>query len=129
MLAAGCAIGALLLLAAALVAANASGIVRDLSNDNAQALAGKAAAEVASDIGEIQGLGRSMAQTLGAAHAAGVRDRKVLSEMIKPAASASPMILGAGSWRSRTRWTARTRPTWARLNSAPTSSASSRPTG
>ena len=56
MLAAGCAIGALLLLAAALVAANASGIVRDLSNDNAQALAGKAAAEVASDIGEIQGL-------------------------------------------------------------------------
>ena len=95
MLAAGCAIGALLLLAAALVAANASGIVRDLSNDNAQALAGKAAAEVASDIGEIQGLGRSMAQTLGAAHAAGVRDRKVLSEMIKPAASASPMILGA----------------------------------
>ena len=47
--------------------------------DNAQALAGKAAAEVASDIGEIQGLGRSMAQTLGAAHAAGVRDRKVLS--------------------------------------------------
>lgn len=129
MLAAGCAIGALLLLAAALVAANASGIVRDLSNDNAQALAGKAAAEVASDIGEIQGLGRSMAQTLGAAHAAGVRDRKVLSEMIKPAASASPMILGAGSWRSRTRWTARTRPTWAVLNSAPTSSASSRPTG
>ncbi|WP_082531959.1 MULTISPECIES: methyl-accepting chemotaxis protein [unclassified Phenylobacterium] len=95
MLAAGCAIGALLLLAAALVAANASGIVRDLSNDNAQALAGKAAAEVASDIGEIQGLGRSMADTLGAAHAAGVRDRKILSEMIKPAASASPMILGA----------------------------------
>ena len=95
MLAAGCAIGALLLLAAALVAANASGIVRDLSNENARALAGKAAAEVASDIGEIQGLGRSMAQTLGAAHAAGVRDRKVLSEMIKPAASASPMILGA----------------------------------
>ena len=95
MLAAGCAIGALLLLAAALVAANASGIVRDLSNENARALAGKAAAEVASDIGEIQGLGRSMAQTLGAAHAAGIRDRKVLSEMIKPAASASPMILGA----------------------------------
>ena len=62
MLAAGCAIGALLLLAAALVATNASGIVRDLSNDNAQALAGKAAAEVARDIGEIQGLGRSMAQ-------------------------------------------------------------------
>jgi len=96
MLAAGCAIGALLLLAAALVAANASGIVRDLSNDNAQALAGKAAAEVASDLGEIQGLGRSMAESLGAAHAAGVRDRKVLAEMIKPAASASPMILG--SW-------------------------------
>ena len=40
MLAAGCAIGALLLLAAALVATNASGMVRDLSNDNAQAWAG-----------------------------------------------------------------------------------------
>ena len=96
MLAAGCAIGALLLLAAALVAMNASGMVRSLSNQNAQALAGKAAAEVAGDLGEIQGIGKAMAQTLGAAHAAGVRDRKVLSDMIRPAASASPMILG--SW-------------------------------
>ncbi|WP_374578515.1 methyl-accepting chemotaxis protein [Phenylobacterium sp.] len=96
MLAAGCAIGALLLLAAALVAMNASGMVRNLSNQNAQALAGKAAAEVAGDLGEIQGIGKAMAQTLGAAHAAGVRDRKVLSDMIRPAASASPMILG--SW-------------------------------
>ncbi|HEY9233790.1 MULTISPECIES: methyl-accepting chemotaxis protein [Phenylobacterium] len=95
LLAAGCAIGALLLLAAALVAANASGMVRSLSNDNAEALAGKAAAEVASDIGEIQGLGRSMAGSLGAAHAAGIHDRKALAEIIKPAASASPMILGA----------------------------------
>ena len=81
MLAAGCAIGALLLLAAALVAMNASGMVRNLSNQNAQALAGKAAAEVAGDLGEIQGIGKAMAQTLGAAHAAGVRDRKVLSDM------------------------------------------------
>jgi methyl-accepting chemotaxis protein len=96
LLAAGCAIGALLLLAATLVATNASGIVRNLSNDNAQALAGKAAAEVASDLGEIQGLGRSMAGALGAAHEAGIRDRKALAQLIKPAASASPMILG--SW-------------------------------
>jgi methyl-accepting chemotaxis protein len=95
MLAAGCAIGALLLLAAALVAMNASGMVRNLSNQNAQALAGKAAAEVAGDLGEIQGVGKAMAQTLGAAHAAGVRDRKLLSDLIKPAATASPMILGA----------------------------------
>ncbi len=95
MLAAGCAIGALLLLAAALVAANASGMVRDLSNDNAQALAGQAAAEVAGDLGQIRGVAQGLADTLGAAHAAGVRDRKTLVEMIKPGATASPMILGA----------------------------------
>ncbi len=95
MIAAGCAIGALLLLAAALVAANASGMVRDLSNDNAQALAGKAAAQVATDLGQIQGMGAAMALTLGAAHENGVRDRKVLASLLKPSASASPMILGA----------------------------------
>ena len=95
MLAAGCAIGALLLLAAALVAANASGMVRDLSNANAQALAGKAAAQVASDLGQVQGIGSGMAATLGAAHEAGIRDRAVLAQMLKPSASASPMILGA----------------------------------
>ena len=66
MIAAGCAIGALLLLAAALVATNASGMVRNLSNDNAEALAGKAAAQVATDLGQIQGIGSAMALTVGA---------------------------------------------------------------
>ena len=95
MLAAGCAIGALLLLAAALVAMNASGVVRQLSNDNAQALAGKAASEVAADLGQIEGMGQSMAGAIGAAHQAGLRDRKVLADMLRPAATASPMVLGA----------------------------------
>ena len=95
MIAAGCAIGALLLLAAALVATNASGMVRNLSNDNAEALAGKAAAQVATDLGQIQGIGSAMALTVGAAHEAGVRDRVVLAQLLKPSASASPMILGA----------------------------------
>jgi methyl-accepting chemotaxis protein len=95
MLAAGCAIAVLLLVAAATVAVYASGLVRELSNDNAAAIADRAAAEVAGDLGRIQGIGQSMAASLGAAHQAGLRDRTTFTALIKPAASASPMILGA----------------------------------
>jgi len=95
MLAAGCAIGVLLLVAAALVATNASGMVRDLSNQNASALAGRAAAQVATDLGQVEGLAQSMAASIGAAHEAGVRDRKVVVQMLKPAATASSVVLGA----------------------------------
>jgi methyl-accepting chemotaxis protein len=95
MLAAGCAIGALLLLAAAAVALYASGLVRELSNDNAGALAEQAAAQVAGDLGVVRGIAQSMAASIGAAHEAGMRDRAAVSALLKPAASASPMILGA----------------------------------
>ncbi|MFN3512585.1 MAG: methyl-accepting chemotaxis protein [Phenylobacterium sp.] len=95
MVVAGCAIGALLLAAAVFVAVHASTLLRQASEENARALAGQAAAEVAGDLGQVQGLVHGLAATIGAAHEAGARDRKLVVEMLKPAATASPVVLGA----------------------------------
>ena len=97
MLTAGGAVtGVLLLCAAFAVSHNTRTVARGLSHDYAQALSDGAVANVSGKIGEASSTARSMAEMIGKAHESGVRDRTTVMAMMKPAATATPLVLG--SW-------------------------------
>ncbi len=96
MLAAGAVISFLLLTASVLVVINAGGVVRRLSDSNADALASQASSEVAAEIGRVESAGRAMALAIGSAHEAGLRDRSTFLALIRPQATVQDTVLG--SW-------------------------------
>ena len=96
LLAGGAVTGALLLFAALAVSQNTRSVARGLSHDYAEALSESAVASVSGQIAEASATARSIAETIGQAHASGIRDRSVVTAMLKPAATATPLVLG--SW-------------------------------
>ncbi|MBB4798943.1 methyl-accepting chemotaxis protein [Brevundimonas bullata] len=96
LLAGGAVTGALLLFAAFAVSQNTRTVTRELSHDYAQALGDSAVANVSGKINEASATARSMAETIGKAHESGVRDRGTVMAMLKPAAAATPLVMG--SW-------------------------------
>src|SRR4051812_31386258 len=93
---AGLAIGLLLMGAAVAVSSHTSAIVAGLTHRYADAVADDAIEEVKAQIGQVEATGRSMAGSIEAAHAQGLRDRMTVTQMLKPQAEATPMVLG--SW-------------------------------
>ena len=96
LLAGGAVTGLLLVLAAAGVSQNTRSVARDLSNDYAQALGDSAVSNVSGQIAEASATARAMAEMIGKAHETGMRDRATVVAMVKPAATATPLIMG--SW-------------------------------
>ncbi|AYG95270.1 methyl-accepting chemotaxis protein [Brevundimonas naejangsanensis] len=94
LLAGGAVTGVLLVLAAVGVSQYTRTIARDLSRDYAQALSQGAVAGVSGQIAEASASARSLAATIGQAHEAGVRDRATIVAMLKPAATATPLVMG-----------------------------------
>jgi len=94
--AAGAVVAVLLLLSAVAVSQHTRSVARDLSGDYAGALGEQAAADVEGDLGEVSSTVQAMAAAIGAAHESGVRDRATVMAMLKPAATATPIVLG--SW-------------------------------
>ena len=93
---AGLAIGLLLMGAAVAVSSHTSAIVAGLTHRYADAVADDAIEEVKSQIGQVEATARSMAGSIEASHAQGLRDRMTVTQMLKPQAEATPMVLG--SW-------------------------------
>ena len=97
LLAAGGAVtGALLILAAAAVSQNTRSVARELSHDYADALSERAVASVSGRIGAADTAARSIAEMIGTAHESGIRDRRTVMNMLKPAASGTSLV--TGSW-------------------------------
>lgn len=96
LMAGGAVTGALLLFAAFAVSQNTRTVARGLSHDYAQALSEGAVASVSGKITEASATARSLAESIGKAHEAGVRDRSTVMAMLKPGATATPLVMG--SW-------------------------------
>ncbi len=96
LLAGGAVTGLLLLLAAFAVTQNTRSVARGLSYNYAEALGDSAAANVSGKINEASATARSIAEVIGTAHEAGIRDRTAIMAMLKPAATATPLVMG--SW-------------------------------
>ncbi|WP_312780413.1 methyl-accepting chemotaxis protein [Brevundimonas sp.] len=96
LLAGGAVTGVLLLCAAFAVSQNTRSVARALSHDYAQALGDSAVANVSGQISEASATARAMANMIGEAHETGLRDRATVVAMLKPAASATPLVMG--SW-------------------------------
>ncbi|MGH7020568.1 MAG: cache domain-containing protein, partial [Brevundimonas sp.] len=96
LLAGGAVTGLLLLCAAFAVSQNTRSVARGLSHDYAQALGDSAVANVSGQITEASATTRAMAEIIGKAHESGLRDRAAILAMLKPAASATPLVMG--SW-------------------------------
>ncbi len=96
LLAGGAVTGVLLLLAAVAVSQNTRTVARDLSQDYAQALSDGAVASVDGKIAAASVAARSIAEMIGTAHESGVRDRRAIMAMLKPSATATPLVMG--SW-------------------------------
>ncbi|MBN9479523.1 MAG: methyl-accepting chemotaxis protein [Bordetella sp.] len=95
LLAGGAVTGVLLLIAAFAVSQYTHRVARNLSHDYAGALSQGAVASVDGQIAEASATARAIADTVGQAHAGGVRDRATVVAMLKPAATATPLVLGA----------------------------------
>ena len=96
LLAGGAVTGILLLIAAFAVSQYTRTVARGLSHDYAQALSQGAVASVDGQIAEASAVARAMAGAIGQAHASGIRDRAAVVAMLKPAATATPLVMG--SW-------------------------------
>ena len=96
LLAGGAVTGVLLLCAAAAVSQNTRSVARGLSHDYAQALSESAVSSVSGRIGAADTAARAIAEMIGTAHESGVRDRRTIMNMLKPAATATPLV--TGSW-------------------------------
>jgi len=96
LMAGGAVTGVLLLCAAFAVSHNTRTVARGLSHDYAQALSDGAVANVSGKIGEASSTARSMAEMIGKAHESGLRDRAAVMAMLKPGATATPLVMG--SW-------------------------------
>ena len=96
LMAGGAVTGVLLLCAAFAVSQNTRSVARDLSHDYAQALSDGAVASVSGKITEASSTARSMAEMIGKAHESGLRDRAAVMAMLKPGATATPLVMG--SW-------------------------------
>ncbi|WP_376856399.1 methyl-accepting chemotaxis protein [Brevundimonas faecalis] len=88
--------GVLLLCAAVAVSQNTRSVARGLSHDYAEALSESAVSSVNGRIGAADTAARSIAEMIGTAHESGVRDRRTIMNMLKPAATATPLV--TGSW-------------------------------
>ncbi|MET4684698.1 methyl-accepting chemotaxis protein [Brevundimonas faecalis] len=96
LLAGGAVTGVLLLCAAVAVSQNTRSVARGLSHDYAEALSESAVSSVNGRIGAADTAARSIAEMIGTAHESGVRDRRTIMNMLKPAATATPLV--TGSW-------------------------------
>jgi methyl-accepting chemotaxis protein len=96
LMAGGAVTGLLLLCAAFAVSQNTRSVARGLSHDYAQALSDGAVANVSGKITEASSTARSMAEMIGKAHESGLRDRAAVMAMLKPGATATPLVMG--SW-------------------------------
>ena len=96
LLAGGAVTGTLLLLAAGAVSQNTRSVAHGLSYDYAEALSESAVSSVSGRIGGADTAARAIAEMIGTAHESGVRDRRTIMNMLKPAATATPLV--TGSW-------------------------------
>jgi methyl-accepting chemotaxis protein len=96
LLAGGAVTGVLLLFAAVAVSQNTRSVARGLSHDYAEALSESAVSSLSGRIGGADTAARSIAEMIGSAHESGVRDRRIIMNMLKPAASSTPLV--TGSW-------------------------------
>ena len=96
LLAGGAVTGVLLLCAAVAVSQNTRSVARGLSHDYAAALSDSAVSSVSGRVGGADTAARSIADMIGTAHESGVRDRRTIMNMLKPAASSTPLV--TGSW-------------------------------
>ncbi|GAA0399524.1 methyl-accepting chemotaxis protein [Brevundimonas terrae] len=96
LMAGGAVTGVLLMGAAIAVSYNTRNVTRDLSHDYAEALSDGAVASVSGKLAEASYTARNMAEMIGKAHESGLRDRAMVMAMMKPAASATPLVMG--SW-------------------------------
>jgi methyl-accepting chemotaxis protein len=93
--AAGLAIGVLLLVAAAAVSMHTRGVVSDLNRRYADVVAAQATQEVAAELNAAAAATKSMAGMIGAAREAGVNDRASYVAMIRPEATVYGPVMGA----------------------------------
>ena len=95
-LAAGAVIGALLIVAAGLVALQSNRTIGELSGQYEAAVGEAAARQVGGELTGVQMAAISMANAIGQAHERGLRDRAAVMAMLKPNLDVSPLTMG--SW-------------------------------
>ena len=96
MLAAGLTIGVLLLIAAAVLSQRVHGVTTRLSADYAQAMGEAAGEKVAGDLGAVQTAATALADSIGAVHETGLRDRVAVTRLVRDYATSSELVMG--SW-------------------------------
>ncbi|MEW6017992.1 MAG: chemotaxis protein, partial [Pseudomonadota bacterium] len=89
MLAAGLTIGVLLLIAAAVLSQRVHGVTTRLSADYAQAVGEAAGEKVAGDLGAVQTAATALADSIGAVHETGLRDRVAVTRLVRDYATSS----------------------------------------
>ena len=95
MVVAGLAICILLLIGSAAITGLAGAEMRRQSTARAEAIAAETSARVSGELMALVATTRSLAESVAAARAGGVSDRTALMKLVKPAATAQPMVLGA----------------------------------
>jgi methyl-accepting chemotaxis protein len=94
-LVAGLAIGLLLVAAAVAVSSHTSGIVSQLTNQYAGAVADEAIEQVTADINAAAAAAKAMQGSISAAHEAGLTERDKFMALVKPNAMATESVMGA----------------------------------
>ncbi len=95
MLAAGLSISILVLAGAAVLTWSTGREMTRLSELYAQAIAQDAAREISGELAAVDASTRALAGSMAAAKAGGAHSRPALLELLKPAATAEPVVLGA----------------------------------
>ena len=95
MLAAGLSISLLVLAGAAVLTWSTGQEMTRLSELYAQTIAQDAARQISGELAAVDGSARALAGSMGAAKTAGAHTRPALLELLKPAATAAPVVMGA----------------------------------
>ena len=96
LMAGGTVTGILLIGAALTLSYNTRRVAQELTYNYADALSEGAVANVSGKISEASYTAKAIADIIGKAHESGLRDRITVMAMLKPAATATPLVLG--SW-------------------------------